>query len=51
MQSVSISCCSQDISAIMDKHQAGDTVSVTVLRGQKQITFKLLLGEAEVSNN
>ncbi|HWA94153.1 MAG TPA: trypsin-like peptidase domain-containing protein [Terracidiphilus sp.] len=41
----------QDISAIMDKHQAGDTVSVTVLRGQKQITFKLLLGEAEVSNN
>lgn len=36
----------QDISAIMDKHQAGDTVSVTVLRGQRQMTFKLILGEA-----
>ena len=23
----------QDISAIMDKHQAGDTISVTILRG------------------
>jgi S1-C subfamily serine protease len=36
----------QDISAIMDKHQAGDTVSVTFLRGRKQITLKLILGEA-----
>jgi S1-C subfamily serine protease len=36
----------QDISAIMDKHQAGDTISVTVLRGRKQITLKLILGEA-----
>jgi len=35
-----------DISAIMDKHQAGDTVSVTVLRGQRQLTVKLVLGEA-----
>ncbi len=41
----------QDISTIMDKHQAGDTISVTVLRGQKRITLKLLLGEAEVSNS
>jgi S1-C subfamily serine protease len=39
----------QDISAIMDKHQAGDTISITVLRGRKQITMKLMLGEA--SNN
>ncbi len=36
----------QDISAIMDKHQAGDTVNVTVLRGRRQMTFKLTLGEA-----
>ena len=26
----------QDISAIMDKHQAGDTMSVTILRGQRR---------------
>jgi S1-C subfamily serine protease len=37
----------QDIGGIMDKHQAGDTVSVTVLRGHKQITVKLVLGEAK----
>ena len=36
----------QDINAIMDKHQAGDTVAVTVVRGQRQLTYKLLLGEA-----
>jgi S1-C subfamily serine protease len=35
----------QDISAIMDKHQAGDPVSVTILRGRRQITLKLILGE------
>jgi len=37
----------QDINAMMDKHQAGDTVSVTIYRGRKQITFKLILGEAQ----
>ena len=37
----------QDISAIMDKHQSGDTVSVTIYRGRRQMTFKLLLGEAK----
>ena len=36
----------QDINAIMDKHQAGDTVSVTFYRGRKQMTLKLILGEA-----
>lgn len=41
---------SQDISATMDKHQAGDTVTVTVLRGRKQLTFKLMLGEAHGTN-
>ncbi|MGA7857926.1 MAG: trypsin-like peptidase domain-containing protein [Terracidiphilus sp.] len=40
----------QDISAIMDKHQAGDTISVTILRGRKQITLKLILGEAQETN-
>jgi S1-C subfamily serine protease len=36
----------QDISEMMDKHQAGDAVSVTIFRGRKQMTLKLLLGEA-----
>ena len=40
----------EDIGAIMDKHQAGDTISVTVLRGRKQITLKLILGEAKDVN-
>ena len=40
----------QDINAIMDKHQAGDTISVTILRGKKQITLKLILGEARDAN-
>jgi S1-C subfamily serine protease len=40
----------QDISAIMDKHQAGDVVSVTILRGRRQITLKLILGEAHEAN-
>jgi S1-C subfamily serine protease len=40
----------QDISAIMDKHQAGDTISVTVYRGRRQMTFRLILGEARQAN-
>ena len=40
----------QDISAIMDKHQAGDTVAVTVFRGRRQATYKLMLGEAREAN-
>ncbi|MGA3262693.1 MAG: trypsin-like peptidase domain-containing protein [Terracidiphilus sp.] len=36
----------QDINALMDKHQASDTISVTFYRGSKQITLKLILGEA-----
>jgi S1-C subfamily serine protease len=40
----------QDISEIMDKHQAGDTISVTIYRGRKQITLKLILGEARGVN-
>jgi S1-C subfamily serine protease len=40
----------QDINALMDKHQAGDTVSVTVYRGRRQMTLKLMLGEARDTN-
>jgi S1-C subfamily serine protease len=36
----------QDINALMDRHQAGDTISVTFYRGRKQMTLKLILGEA-----
>ncbi len=39
----------QDINTIMDKRHAGDTISLTFYRGGKKMTFKLLLGEAEVS--
>ncbi|MGD0547243.1 MAG: trypsin-like peptidase domain-containing protein, partial [Terracidiphilus sp.] len=37
----------QEINAIMEKHQPGDTVSVTFYRGRKQITLKLIAGEAQ----
>ena len=40
----------QDISAIMDRHQAGDNISVTILRGRRQMTVKLILGEARGVN-
>jgi S1-C subfamily serine protease len=36
----------QEINELMDKHQAGDTITVTLYRGRKQLTFKLSLGEA-----
>jgi S1-C subfamily serine protease len=36
----------QDISAIMDRHQAGDAITVTILRGRRQMNIKLILGEA-----
>jgi len=41
----------QDISVVMDKHQAGDVVSVTILRGHRQMTLKLQLGEARTENS
>ena len=40
----------QDINGLMDKHQAGDTINVTLYRGKKQITLKLILGEARDAN-
>ncbi len=36
----------QDISEIMDRHQAGDSVTVTFFRGARKMTVKLTLGEA-----
>jgi S1-C subfamily serine protease len=36
----------QDISEIMDRHQAGDTVTVTFYRGRKKMTAPVTLGEA-----
>jgi len=40
----------QDINALMEKHQAGDTVSVTIVRGQRRMTVKLILGEEKESS-
>ncbi len=37
----------QDINAVMDKHQAGDAVTVTYLRGRRKLTTRLVLGEAQ----
>jgi len=36
----------QDISEIMDRHQAGDAVTLTFFRGSRKMTVKLTLGEA-----
>ena len=41
---------SQEVDVIMEKHQAGDTISVTFYRGRKQITLKLIAGEAQDTN-
>ena len=40
----------QDISVVMDRHQAGDTITVTILRGRRQMNIKLILGEARGVN-
>jgi S1-C subfamily serine protease len=36
----------QDIAEIMDGHQAGQTVTVTIYRGQKRMDVKVVLGNA-----
>ena len=36
-----------DLSAEMNRHRAGDTVTVTVFRGQKRMDFKVTLGDAK----
>jgi S1-C subfamily serine protease len=40
----------QDINALMDKHQAGDSISVTIYRGRREMTLKLILGETRDQN-
>jgi S1-C subfamily serine protease len=35
----------QDVSEIMDRHQVGDTVTVTFYRGRKKLTVRVTLGE------
>ena len=37
----------QDISEVMDRHQAGDKVTITFFRGSRQMTVQLTLGEAQ----
>jgi len=37
---------SQDISEIMNHHQPGDTLTVTIFRGRKKMTARVTLGEA-----
>jgi S1-C subfamily serine protease len=37
----------QDLSAALNVHRAGDTCTVTVYRGQKRMTFKVVLGDAK----
>jgi len=39
-----------DLSTIMDKHQPGDTVSITFYRGRKKLTVNLTLGEGRGVN-
>ena len=41
----------QDIAEIMDGHQAGQTVTVTIYRGQKRMDIKVVLGNAGDSGN
>jgi S1-C subfamily serine protease len=36
----------QDLSAAMNTHRAGDTVTITVFRGRKKMDFKVKLGDA-----
>ena len=37
----------QDLSAALNVHRAGDTVTVTAFRGQRRMTFKVILGDAK----
>ncbi len=37
----------QDLSAALTAHRAGETVTVTVFRGQRRVTVKVVLGDAK----
>ncbi len=41
----------QDLAEIMNRHEVGDSVVVTFLRGQKTLTAKVVLGDAASSQN
>ena len=41
----------QDINDIMNRHQVGDTISVTFYRGRRKMTTKVTLGEARDRNS
>jgi S1-C subfamily serine protease len=41
----------QDLAEIMNRHEVGDSVVVTFLRGQKTLTAKVVLGDAAGSQN
>jgi S1-C subfamily serine protease len=36
----------QDLANVMNKHRAGDNVTVTIYRGRKKMTVQAVLGEA-----
>jgi S1-C subfamily serine protease len=40
----------QDLSEVMDEHNAGDTVTVTFYRGRRKMTLPVTLGEAQETN-
>jgi S1-C subfamily serine protease len=41
----------QDLAEIMNRHEVGDAVVVTFLRGQRRLTAKVVLGDAASSQN
>ena len=41
----------QDLAEIMNRHEVGDSVVVTFLRGQKTLTAKVILGDAASYQN
>ena len=41
----------QDLAEIMNRHEVGDSVVVTFLRGQRRLTAKVVLGDAAGSQN
>jgi len=41
----------QDLNAALNVHRAGDSASITVFRGQKRMTFKVVLGDAKENSD
>ena len=41
----------QDLSATLNAHRAGDTIAVTVFRGQRKLTVKVVLSDAKDTNS